>query len=267
MCKRIVIGVIACIFFLSAACSSEKHSPGYIEGEYTYIASGVAGTLIKLFVQRGQIVKKGDLLYQLDPEPEKSTVENTRDNIVALESQVTLAKITLERQHQLFVKQVGSKADLDAAQANFDSKTAELSANKALYNHANWALQQKTMHALVDGRVFDTFYQEGEKIPMNQPVLAILAPENIDVLFYIPEQQLSQIKLGETVYFDCDNCKNRTAVTVSYISPEAEFTPPIIYSKDTRNKLVYLIRADIPRDIASQFHPGQPIDVYRSYEK
>src|SRR3989344_4753142 len=155
MCRRLVISIIACIF-LGTACSSDKHSSGYIEGEYTYIASGVAGTLIKLSVRRGQTVKKGDLLYQLDPEPEKSTVENTKNNIVALEAQVVLAKITLERQHKLFIKKVASNADLDAAQASFDGKTAELSANKALYNQANWALQQKTMYAPVSGKVFDT---------------------------------------------------------------------------------------------------------------
>ena len=122
------------------------------------------------------------------------------------------------------------------------------------------------MHAPVSGQVIDTYFRVGEKVPLDQPVLAILAPENIKVLFYIPEMQLSQIKLGQTIEFTCDSCHNRTAAKISYISPTAEYAPPIIYSKDSREKLIYLVRADMPKDIAQKFHPGQPIDVYLSHD-
>lgn len=73
---------------------------------------------------------------------------------------------------------------------------------------------------------------------------------------------LSTLKLNQKITFGCDSCKHRTEAFISYISPEAEYTPPVIYSKDSREKLVYLIRADMPEEIAKQFHPGQPIDVY-----
>jgi HlyD family secretion protein len=259
--------IILCILFCTGCSDSNEHIlPGYIEGEYTYIASGVAGTLFKLYVVRGQPIKIGDPLYQLDPEPEKASVEISRDNIADLESQVEFYKIQLQRQRVLYLKNAGSKASLDQAQTDYNTKAQQLSADKSQLIETEWSLQQKMQYSPVNGEVFDTFYRIGEKVQENHAVLALLAPENIKVLFYLPETLLSQIKLGQTITFSCDNCNAKTQATISYISPEAEYTPPVIYSKDTRYKLVYLIRADMPKDIALKFHPGQPIDVYINHE-
>src|SRR5579872_6765487 len=94
--KFIIICILAC-----ASCSASYESlPGYIEGEYTYIASGVAGTLWELVVTRGQAVKQGDLLYTLDPQPEKASVDTSKANIADLEAQVAFAKVQLERQRE-----------------------------------------------------------------------------------------------------------------------------------------------------------------------
>ncbi len=259
--KYFRILIILTVF--STGCSkSNNYLPGYIEGEYTYISSGVDGTLFNLAVQRGQTVNKGDLLYQLDPQPEKANVNVIISNIGNQQAQVNFARVHLARIQELFNKNATFKEDLDAAQTDYDSKLHQLAAYQSQLIQTQWALNQKTMSAPVNGYVFDTFYRLGEKVAANHPVLAILAPENIKVLFYIPETQLSQIKLGEQITFSCDSCTNKTAATISYISPQAEYTPPIIYSKDTRYKLVYLIRASMPVNIAQNFHPGQPIDVY-----
>lgn len=244
------------------ACSDPKnHASGYIEGEYTYISSGVDGTLFNLAVRRGQMVNKGDLLYSLDQQPERANVEVTQANIADLQAQVDFAKIQLDRQKNLYAKGATAKTNLDQAQTDYDSRTQQLAANRAQLIQTNWSLQQKTQYAPVSGQVFDTFYRVGEKVLLGHPVLAVLAPENIKVLFYIPEESLSRIKLGQTIGFTCDGCKEKTKATISYISPEAEYTPPVIYSKDTRNKLVYLVRANLPTNVAQNFHPGQPVDI------
>lgn len=254
------------ILIICTACSDSNNSlPGYIEGEYTYVASGVAGTLFKLFVNRGQPIKKGDALYQLDPEPEQAAVNMTKAKIEDLKAQVAFSKLQYERQQELYPRNT-SKANLDQAKADFESKSEQLAANDAQLIQTTWSLQQKTMYAPVTGLVFDKFYRIGEKVPENHPVLALLEPENIKVLFYIPEVLLSQVNLGQHIEFSCDGCKGKTHAVISYISPEAEFTPPVIYNKDTRHKLVYLIRADMPETIAMKFHPGQPIDVYLRHE-
>lgn len=262
--KNCVTSCLLFFCFLITCCSqsNENRLSGYIEGEYTYISSSIGGTLIKLAVSRGEPVQQNDLLYTLDQEPDLAFMEAASANVQQLKPEVAFAKIQLARKADLFTHNAASKADLDQAQTDYDSKVeALLSAQKSL-TQAQWSLQQKTSFAPVAGSVFDTFYRVGEKVAANQPVLALLAPANIHLLFYIPENKLSTIHLGQKVYFDCDGCKRKTAAIINYISPTAEYTPPIIYSRETRYSLVYLVRAKMPNEVAVKFHPGQPTDIY-----
>ena len=259
--KKWIIILFISLSVISCSRSEQAH-PGYIEGEYTYISSGVSGILFDLYVKRGQKITKDELLYRLDPEPEHANVAIAKAHIASLEAQISFAKSQLQRQSSLYPTSATTKSDLDRARSDFDSKTQDLSGAQAELVQREWSAKQKIVATPIGGTVFDTFYRVGETVPLQKPVLAILAPENIKVLFYIPENQLSAIKLGEEITFGCDGCKENPCATISYISPEAEYTPPVIYSKDTRYKLVYLVRADIPLEMATQFHPGQPIDVY-----
>jgi HlyD family secretion protein len=241
--------------------NNQQTQVGYIEGEYTYIASNVPGTLHELAVSRGQEVKKGQLLFQLDHEPEASSVEATTANNKNLVAQVDFYKKQLERQQYLFDEKATSKMNLEKAQIEYDSYVQQLAANNAKLIETQWSLDQKTLLAPVNGQVFDTFYQAGEKIMAYKPVIAMLDPQNLTVIFYLPEKDLDRVKVGEVVTFDCDGCREKTQATVAYISPMAEYTPPFIYNKDSRDNLVYLVRANMPVEVAKKFRPGQPIDV------
>ena len=254
------------LFLLSifcAGCSQETDQPlqGYIEGEYTYISSGISGTLFDLAVSRGQPIQKNQLLFTLDPEPDQAAAESAAATVQQMQEETNLSKIQWERQERLYAKNATDKSTLDQAETDYKSKIEQLRAAKNDYTQATWALQQKTVPSPIDGFVFDTFFRLGEKVPANQPVLALLSPKNIRVLFYIPETLLSTIHLGQTITIDCDSCKTKTHAAIQYISSDAEYTPPIIYSKDTRYKLVYLVRADLPKNKVMEFHPGQPLDI------
>ena len=96
---------------------------------------------------------------------------------------------------------------------------------------------------------------------LGQPVLSILAPRDIKAIFFVPEMTLSQITLGDSVHVECDSCRQTYVAKVSFISPSAEYTPPVIYSNETRYKLVYRIEAEFDQKDAVQLHPGQPIYV------
>lgn len=253
---------LAGLGLLLASCSgSSKTLSGYIEGQYTYISSTSSGVLFRLAVQRGQPVKQGELLYVLDPQPEQDSVNITKADIANLKVQIAFSQIEWERQKKLFLKNAASQESVDQARTTLESQIQQFNADQAQLIQNQWKLQQKTRYAPADGRIFDTFYRVGETVPEHQPVLALLTPDNIKVLFYVPETLLSQITLGEKITFTCDSCHEKTEATIEYISPEAEYTPPVIYSKDTRYKLVYLIRARIPLNKALDYHPGQPIDV------
>lgn len=255
---------ITTLIFLSS-CSSDHTLYGYIEGENTYISSSISGTLFNLAVDRGQTIHKGDLLFELDPQPEKDAVEQSKATLAQLDAELVFDKTQLERQKKLYEKNATAKENLDEAQKNYDSKLEQIQATHAQLKQLEWALSQKTVYAPIEGKVFDRFFLNGEKVPANQPVLALLSPSNIHVLFYIPEKERSKIHIGQAITFSCDSCKNKTKAEINYISPDAEYTPPVIYSKDTRNKLVYLVRAKIPENSAIQFNPGQPIDVHLTW--
>ena len=106
-------------------------------------------------------------------------------------------------------------------------------------------------------RVEDVFFQAGEWAPANQPILSLLPDSRIYLKFFVPEKSLSAYRVGQTVRFSCDGCAKGLSAKITYISPRPEFTPPVIYSQDSRDRLVYLIRA-AP---SARLNPGQPVDV------
>lgn len=223
---------------------------------------------------------------------QKGQRQTVLDQIKAQRAQAVtvmqLDKKTLLRYQRLYTKRAIDKASVDAAQSNYQrdvkkikeldaslseaksgarenqikAQRATVEAAMADLKRAKWALAQKTMYAPISGFVFDTYYRVGEFIPANQPVVSLLAPENIKLVFFIPEPILSRISLGERIRFSCDGCREKTPATISFISSQAEYTPPVIYSEDTRDKLVYRVEAKIAPDIAIHFHSGQPVDVY-----
>lgn len=89
----------------------------------------------------------------------------------------------------------------------------------------------------------------------------MLPPQNIKVRFFVGESVLGALKLGAPVSVRCDGCAAPIPAMIAFISPQAEYTPPVIYSRETRTKLVYLIEARSTPDDAVKLHPGQPVEV------
>ena len=101
----------------------------------------------------------------------------------------------------------------------------------------------------------------GETLAAGAPVVSLLPPENIFVRFFVPEPSLAHVHLGDAVALLCDNCPADMTATVSYIAPQAEYTPPFIYSETTRSKFVFLAEARPKPAEATSFNPGQPVTV------
>jgi HlyD family secretion protein len=164
------------------------------------------------------------------------------------------AKVS-ELQAQLQVAELAARPDaMKAADAN-------VAAARAALQQADWQLAQKNVAATRNGVVDDTYYQPGEWVPAGSPVLSILPPENRKVRFFIPEPQLGSLQTGQTVQVSCDGCGDSMPMKISYISPQAEYTPPVIYSKDSREKLVVMVEAVPSTADATRLKVGQPVDV------
>jgi HlyD family secretion protein len=160
-----------------------------------------------------------------------------------------------ELQAQLATAKLASRADeIRAAQA-------QASAARAALDQADWRLRQKSATSTVSGVVTDTLFVRGEWVGAGQPVVTLLPPGNIKARFFVPEPGLGAVKVGQPVELRCDGCAAPIPATVTWISPQAEFTPPVIYSKDSRAKLVYLVEARPAAADAERLKPGQPLDV------
>ena len=134
----------------------------------------------------------------------------------------------------------------------------EVEAAKAALAQAAWRLEQKSVAAPVSGLVHETFFVEGEWVPAGRAVAALLPPGNVKARFYLPETALSRIAVGNEVEVRCDGCPAAISAKVTYVSNQAEYTPPVLFSRDSRAKLMYLVEARLP---GAQLRPGQPVDV------
>lgn len=181
-------------------------------------------------------------------------ISNDQLDTARTNDKLNQAKIT-ELQAQLSVAELAARPDaLKVAEAN-------IAAARATLQQADWQLAQKTVTATRNGLVNDTYYQQGEWVPAGSPVLSILPPENRKVRFFIPEPQLGSLQTGQTVQVSCDGCGDSIPMKISYISPQAEYTPPVIYSKDSREKLVVMVEAVPNAADATRLKVGQPVDV------
>jgi len=156
---------------------------------------------------------------------------------------------------ELQTARLGARSDqIAAAEANVHALEAALV-------KAEWELAQKSQTAPQSGVVFDTLYREGEWVAAGRPVVAFLPPQNVKVRAFVPEPRIGSVQLGDSARITVDGIPAPLAGKVSFISPRAEFTPPVIYSRESRSKLVFMIEIRFDRDIAAQLHPGQPVDV------
>nr|WP_321803537.1 HlyD family efflux transporter periplasmic adaptor subunit [Burkholderia sp. BCC1988] len=138
---------------------------------------------------------------------------------------------------------------------------SQVQAARAALAQAQWRLDEKRVSALRGGLVFDTMYREGEWVPAGSPVVRMLPPSNMKVRFFVGEAVVGEMRIGRGVVIRCDGCSSDVPATVSYVSDEAEYTPQMIYSNETRTKLVFMIEARPSSADAMKLHPGQPVEV------
>jgi HlyD family secretion protein len=152
-------------------------------------------------------------------------------------------------------------AKLGARQDAIKAARADVEAARNRLEQARWRLGQKSQAVPVAGLVYDTFYVAGEYVPAAYPVVSILPPANIKIRFFVPEEIVGTLSMGQKVSISFDGAKSEYPAAIAYISANAEYTPPVIYSRETRAHLVFMIEARIAPEQAGALHPGQPVDV------
>jgi len=155
---------------------------------------------------------------------------------------------------QVGLQSLGRKPEIQAARAELEAAQAELAQTKV-------RLDQKTGIAPAAALVYDTYYREGELVGAGSPVVSLLPPQNVKVRFFVPETMVGALRAGQPATISCDGCGAPIAAAITFISPQAEYTPPVIYSRDSKAKLVFLVEATPAPADAPRLRPGQPVEV------
>jgi len=141
------------------------------------------------------------------------------------------------------------------------AQSAQVAAAQSAVVQAQWKLDQKRVSAPAEGLVYDTLYRLGEWVQAGNPVVQMLPPQNVKVRFFVPETVVGKLALGRALTIHCDGCAADVAAKITYLSSEAEYTPPVIYSNENRAKLVFMVEAHPSAADAVKLHPGQPVAV------
>jgi HlyD family secretion protein len=152
-----------------------------------------------------------------------------------------------------------ARTQLGSAQAAIESAQAQVTESRAGLSAAQRELDELSAVAPRAGRIDDIMFKQGETVPPNAAVVSIVPNDEIRVRFYVPQGLVNAYKPGRRVAIACDGCAKGMTAVVDFVASRPEFTPPVIYSLDARQKLVFLVEAvpAAPRALI----PGQPMDV------
>lgn len=176
-----------------------------------------------------------------------------------LEASEALAKSTSakvkELKNSLNVAKLSKRPDQIKAQ---EERIAQL---RSALKQAQWKIDEKGVKSRYQALVYDTLYREGEFVPQGGIIVRLLPPQNIKIRFFVPQKIAESLQIGTDISIIQRSDGKTIGARVIYISPEAEFTPPIIYSNESKDKLSYMIEAYPSKKDAPLLHPGQPVEV------
>jgi HlyD family secretion protein len=213
---------------------------------------------------------------------ELGILEADRD---AAEAAAREARIGLNRADALVRRGIYARVRLDEARAAYESAAARVQAARQRIDAANLGARTDQVRAAdarvtqaearlsetgarlntlspvapSAGRIEEVFFQRGEYAAANQPVVALIPDNRVTVRFFVPEREVAAYRTGRRVRFRCDSCADGLSAVITYVSPRPEFTPPIIYSREARDRLVFMVEAR--PDSGATLLPGLPVDV------
>ncbi len=223
-------------------------------------------------------------LLKAKRQPELDQLIASRDEANA---NLNIAEITFARDQKQIATHAVSQATLDADQAARDQARAKLAeaeaalatgklstgrddailaaqatvgASRAALAAAEWRLNQKSLTSPTDAFVFDTLFRVGEYANAGQAVVSLLPASNIRVRFFVPGTDLPKLAAGAPVTINETGSMTPIPAHITYIAPQAEYSPPELYNRDNREKLLYMLEAT-PDAMPERVHPGQPVDV------
>jgi HlyD family secretion protein len=246
MIRLLLRASLACLVVL-AACSKnpEQSYQGWIEANLIFVSPDEMGRIETQPVREGDRVEPKTLLFTLDDDLQRAEVAER--------------EATLQNAKQAYDRAVTLLKTAAGTQKAYDEAAAALRSAQARLNSSQTKLVRRKAFSPAVGTVQQIYFRVGELVPAGRPVVAILPPGNMKVRFFVNEAMLPKIALDDTINIQCDGCPSGLTARVSFIARTAEFTPPVIYSLEERNKLVFMVEA-LPQT-PERLRVGQPVTV------
>lgn len=230
-----------------AGCSKNDDATlqGWVEADFVYVSPDEQGRVETLQVHEGDVVTRGQLLFTLDDDLQKA-------DVIVRKAALVNAQQSFDRARDLLRSAAGT-------QKSYEDADVALRQAQANLTWAETRQARRSVYSPADGTVHQIYFRPGESALPARPVVALLPPANLKVRFFAPETRLPALKIGDAVTVSCDGCAPGLKATISFISRNAEYTPPVIYSLEERSKLVFLVEA---RPVEpDKFRVGQPVSV------
>ncbi len=201
----------------------------------------------------------------------RATLERATSDLARDEAQLPMGGVSKQTVDQARTDRVSAQAKVDGMRAALAQMNAPMGREDEIGRsvrpwppplrwHGGMAAGATPCHRSVAGRVADVLARPGETMAAGAPVVSLLPPGNIFVRFFVPERCCRRCTWA-IVALACDRCGTGLSAPISFISPQAEYTPPLIYSESSKSKLVFLVEARPPADKAALFNPGEPVEV------
>jgi HlyD family secretion protein len=236
----------------------------------------------EVLVNEGDLVQPGQVLVKLDTVTLEAQLAEAKANVSAAQerlagvtaaiarrkSEIRLAKIEAERSRKLVEENAGSQREYDVRKMTLETTTAALAEEQAkletakqevVVAEANVAAVQTriddaTLKSPVVGRVLYRLAEPGEVLGAGGKALTLVNLEDVYMEIFLPSEQAAAVKIGAEGRITVDYEPDRAAAGfVSFVSPEAQFTPKQVETRSEREKLMFRVKIQVPPQLVSHY--------------
>lgn len=251
------------------------HANGRLEATQVNISTKEPGRVLEISVKEGDMVNEGQIVALMDIETLNAELAKTKADLAESEASVAVVKSTItkreselklsqqnfERQQTLFNQKVVVKADFDRAESDLKSKTAALEEERGKLDTLMFTIKSKgadvkrtqtriddsTLKSPVKGRVLYRLAEPGEVLPSGGKVLTLVNLTDVYMEVFLPAQEAALVHNGADARITLDAKPGYAAAAkVSFVSPEAQFTPKQVETRSERDKLMFRVKIHVP---------------------
>jgi HlyD family secretion protein len=251
---------------------------GRIESVQVDVAAKYGGRIKEVLAREGDLVEPGQVIARMDTSEQdaelakdkamlaqnKQAASEVVTEITKRESEAKLAEQEYNRARNLYTRKVIAREEYDQYQTKLETTKATLAGAKAKLNTANESInaadaevkrtevtiEDFTLKSPVKGRVLYRLTEPGEVVGLGGKILTLINLSDIYMEIFLPAQDAARTKIGGDARIELDARPGYAApAKVSYVSPEAQFTPKQVETRTERDKLMFRVKLQVPAEI------------------